>query len=77
MEVIMPALFGFMLGVVVTILGAYLYDAASGNAANGLSASTQAPMVNWNVVNNDWQNFETNVRTTADNLERTIKNHTS
>jgi hypothetical protein len=73
----MPVLLGFMLGVVVTVSGAYLYDAASGNVPNGLSASNQAPMVNWNVVNNDWQNFESDIRSTADNLERTIKNHTS
>ncbi len=73
----MPALFGFILGVVVTILGAYLYDAATGNAGNGMSASNQAPMVNWNVVSNDWQIFEDHVRTTADNIERTIKQHTS
>jgi hypothetical protein len=47
--------------------------AATGNVGNGMSASTQAPMVNWNVVNNDWQSLEANVRMTADNIERTIK----
>lgn len=73
----MPVLFGFLLGIVVTIFGAYIYDAATGNAGNGMSVSNQAPMVNWNVVKNDWQIFEDNVRGTADNLERTIKQHTS
>lgn len=72
----MPVLIGFFLGVVVTILGAYVYDAATGNIGNGVPVSNQAPMVNWNVVNNDWQAFETHVRTTADNIERTIKQHT-
>jgi hypothetical protein len=73
----MPVLIGFILGVVVTIFGAYMYDAATGNVGNGMSASNQAPMVNWNVVSNDWQGVETHVRTTAENIERTIKQHTS
>jgi hypothetical protein len=73
----MPVFLGFILGVVVTICGAYLYDAATGNAGNGMSASNQAPMVNWNVVNNDWQTFESNIRATADNLEHTIKHRAS
>jgi hypothetical protein len=40
-----------------------------------MSISDRAPMVNWNVVGNDWQIFETHVKTTADNIERTIKRH--
>jgi hypothetical protein len=73
----MPALLGFILGVVVTIFGAYMHDAATGNVGNGMSASNQAPMVNWNVVSNDWQIFEAHVQATADNIERAIKQHTS
>jgi hypothetical protein len=73
----MPVFVGFILGVAVTILGAYMFDVATGNAGNGMTASNQAPMVNWSVVENDWQVFEAHVRTTADNIERTIKQHTS
>ncbi len=42
-------LLGFILGVLVTIAGAYAYDSNTGRAANGLSASDaggQAPVVN-------------------------------
>jgi hypothetical protein len=73
----MPVLLGFILGVFVTIFGAYMYDAATGNAGNGMTVSNQAPMVNWSVVQNDWQIFEGHVRATADNIGRTFKEHTS
>ena len=55
----MPALFGFILGVMVTIAGAYLYDSSTGRAANGMSTTASAPMVNWNVVTDDWHAFAT------------------
>ena len=72
----MPALFGFILGVVLTIAGAYAYDSSTGRAANGLSANAaggQAPMVNWDVVSGDWQNLQANLRTKAENLEQKLK----
>ena len=75
----MPVLLGFILGVLVTIAGAYEYEFTTGRAANGLSASSaggQAPMVNWNIVSDDWQNLQTNVRAKAENLEHTLKQHT-
>jgi hypothetical protein len=74
----MPALFGFILGVLATIGGAYLYDAASGRAPNGLTptaASGQAPMVNWDVVTNDWHTFAVTVQNTANNLEKRFSGH--
>ena len=72
----MPVLLGFILGVALTIVGAYEYDSSTGRAANGLSANAaggQAPMVNWNVVGGDWQNLQANLRTKAENLERKLK----
>ncbi len=75
----MPVLLGFILGVLVTIAGAYEYNSTTGRAANGLSATSasgQAPMVNWGVVSDDWQNLQTNVRAKAENLEHTLKQHT-
>lgn len=71
----MPAFFGFILGVIATIFGAYLYDSATGRASNGLAISDQSPMVNWNVVENDWQVFQARVRATADNIEHSLKPH--
>ncbi len=69
-------LLGFFLGVVVTIAGAYAYDSATGRAANGLSASAaggQPPVVNWGVVDDDWQNFQAVVRAKAENLQKRLK----
>jgi hypothetical protein len=74
-----PVLFGFILGVIVTIAGAYAYDAESGRASNGLTptaASGQAPMVNWDVVTEDWSNFQAKLRVKTEDLEKTIKRHT-
>jgi hypothetical protein len=73
----MPALFGFILGVIVTIGGAYLYDSSTGRAANGLSptAATHAPMVNWDVVGNNWRDFTTSVRNTTTDLETRLSKH--
>ena len=72
----MPALFGFILGVIVTIAGAYLYDSSTGRAVNGLSATATAPMVNWNVVTDDWHSFATGVQNTTTDLENRLKRHT-
>jgi hypothetical protein len=70
---------GFVLGVVLTIAGAYLYDTASGRALNGLSpavAGNPPPMVNWDVVSASWQNLQSSVRTTTGNIEKSLKGHT-
>lgn len=74
----MPVLFGFILGVVVTIVGAYAYDAQTGRSANGLSASAAggaAPMVNWSVVSEDWNSFANDVRSTTEDLKQKLKQH--
>ena len=74
----MPAFFGFILGIIVTIGCAYIYDSSTGRVANGLSATAdggQAPMVNWTIVSDDWQSFQTDVRVKADNLEKSLKQH--
>jgi hypothetical protein len=74
----MPVLLGFILGVAITILGVYEYDSTTGRAGNGLSASAaggKAPMVNWDVVNDDWHNLQNSVRSTTDSLERKLKPH--
>jgi hypothetical protein len=73
-----PVLFGFILGGALTIAGVYAYDSSTGRTANGLSAASaggQAPMVNWNVVGDDWQNFQAGVRNKAEDLEQKFKAH--
>ena len=75
----MRVLLGIILGVILTIAGTYTYDSSTGRAAKGLTttaAGGQAPMVNWDVVSANWNLFKTNVRESADNLERNIKHHT-
>jgi hypothetical protein len=52
-EINVPILLGFILGVAVTIAGAFAFDSATGRAANGLTAASQAPMVNWAVVDGE------------------------
>lgn len=72
-------LLGIILGVILTIAGAYAYDSSTGRAPNGLpptAASGQPPLVNWDVVGEDWHVFKTNVRESTDNLEKRLKRHT-
>ena len=74
----MRVLFGFILGIIVTIAVAYAYDANTGRTANGLSADAaggQAPMVNWSVVSDDWNNLQSNLRLKTESLEKTLKQH--
>jgi hypothetical protein len=74
-----PIFLGFILGVIVTIAGAYEYDSTTGRYVNGLSAADaggRAPMVNWGVVSDDWQDLQSNVRATAADIEHTLKKHT-
>ncbi len=59
----MPAFVGFILGVLVTIGGAYVYDASTtGTQPPAQTSVEQRPMVNWDVVNNNWHGFTTSVR---------------
>jgi hypothetical protein len=70
---------GIILGVILTIAGAYAYDSSTGRAPNGLpptAAGGSPPLVNWDVVSEDWTAFKTNVRESADNLEKRLKHHT-
>ena len=67
---------GILLGVFITIAGAYIYDSMTAGSA---TASTQAspgdvnkPMVNWDVVNRDWRQLTDRLRHTWNRLtERT------
>jgi hypothetical protein len=58
----MRVLLGIILGAVLTIGGAYLYDSHNAlNAANA-PASVQRPMVNWDIVNTKWQHLTEKAR---------------
>ena len=49
----MQILLGMILGVLITVGAAFVYDSSTGRAANGLtvaSAEGHAPMVNWEDV---------------------------
>jgi hypothetical protein len=74
-----PILLGFILGVALTIAGAYEYDSSTGRAPNGLSADAaggRAPMVNWGVVSGDWSNLQNEVRGKTEALKQKLTAHT-
>ena len=57
----MQILLGMILGVLITVGAAFVYDSSTGRAANGLtvaSAEGHAPMVNWDVVSHDWDGMK-------------------
>ena len=59
----MQTIFGFIIGVAVTIGVAYLHDASiTAPAINtGNTVTTERQMVNWDVVGNNWRELKTNV----------------
>jgi hypothetical protein len=76
----MPVLMGMMLGVMITVVGAYAYDATSGRAPNGLSPSAadgHPPMVNWDVVADNWRDAKIHLGEVASDIERGWKRLTS
>ena len=43
--------------------------------ASQQAAGGKAPMVNWDVVSDDWHNLQSSVRSTTDIIERKLKQH--
>lgn len=75
----MPLLLGVILGAILTIASAYYYDSSTGRAPNGLgptAAAGQAPLVNWDVVSEDWHQIQANLQNMGDNLQKSLKRHT-
>jgi hypothetical protein len=75
----MPILLGLILGIALTIAGAYEFDSSTGRVPNGLTSAAaggQAPMVNWNVVSDDWHDLTANLHSKAQDLEKNLKQHT-
>ena len=63
----MRVFLGIILGIFITIGGAYVYDSMTvGNAVTAPGASTEVvkPMVNWDVVDRNWRTLTDRVRHT-------------
>jgi hypothetical protein len=58
----MRLLFGIILGVLLTVGGAYLYDSHNALSADNATASVQRPLVNWDVVGTKWQHLTERAR---------------
>jgi hypothetical protein len=72
----LAVLFGMILGVLLTFATAYTYDTMTGRAANGLAPSAaegRPPVVNWDVVSDDWTGIKDQLRTMAEDIQRGLK----
>jgi hypothetical protein len=54
---------GMIVGALLLVAFTYLFDASSSGPATTQTAD-QRPMVNWDVVDRNWQNFTHGVRNT-------------
>jgi hypothetical protein len=69
----MQMLLGIILGVLITVCAAFVYDSSTGRAASGLtvaSAEGHAPLVNWDVASHDWDGMKQRLRDVAVDVER-------
>ena len=64
----MRLLFGIIIGIGLTVGGAYLYDSFGGTAENAPGATAARPMVNWDVVDKNWQRATSRVKREWDRL---------
>ena len=58
----MRVLLGIILGCILTVGGAYLYDSQHALEAANAPASAQRPLVNWDVVETKWQQLTVRAR---------------
>jgi hypothetical protein len=58
----MRVLIGIILGAVLTVGGAYLYDSHYALTATNAQASAPRPLVNWDVVNVKWNHLTERAR---------------
>jgi hypothetical protein len=69
----MPILVGMILGIILTIGAALAYDTSTGRAPNGLTptaAGGNAPMVNWDVVSDNWHDVKVHLQNAGVEVER-------
>lgn len=58
----MRVLIGIILGGVLTVGGAYVYDSHNTLTAADTPASAQRPLVNWDVVGTKWNHLTARAR---------------
>ncbi len=58
----MRLLLGIVLGAVLTVGGAYLYDSHQRTAGLGTTESAERPLVNWDVVAVKWSHLTARAR---------------
>jgi hypothetical protein len=58
----MRILLGMILGGVLTVGGAYVYDSHNALVLVGAPASAQRPLVNWDVVGTEWNRLTVRAR---------------
>ena len=63
----MRFLLGIIVGVGITIGGAYIHDSGSAEDTSSATASGR-PMVNWDVVDTNWQRITARMRKEWDRL---------
>jgi hypothetical protein len=63
----MRFLLGVIVGIILTIGGAYLYDRTAADASPA-SATAARPMVNWDVVDANWGRATSRLRREWDRL---------
>ena len=61
----MLLILGVILGAILTVAGAYAYDTTTGRVSNGLpalAANGHPPMVNWDVVSDNWHDLKAHLQ---------------
>jgi hypothetical protein len=71
-RIIMRLLIGIILGGILTVGGAYLYDSRHAAADVASSATTQRPMVNWDVVGAEWHRLTERARSQLDRFTANV-----
>ena len=72
----MRILLGMILGALITVGAAFVYDSSTGRAASGLTAASaegHAPMVNWDVVSHNWDGMKLQLRDVAVDIEKRLE----
>ena len=58
----MRVLFGIILGALLTVGGAYIYDSHNALAAQSTPTVAEQPLVNWGTVSVKWEKFTERAR---------------
>jgi hypothetical protein len=58
----MRVLFGIILGALLTVGAAYIYDSHNALEAVNAPASVQRPLVNWDIVGTKWERLTERAR---------------